>query len=215
MLKHYTDETIPTKAEAEAVAVAEVGKEAVEAGRAGGGRPKKAQPKKDKDKASTKAKGKDKDKDKDKAKSKSKLKKTDPKGFFEVERHWRACKTDADRQAYAAKILRPDGAVATALFGDRSTATAEADVLTDLVIARISLASEPREISKALEALGLVVGASRFNFSAMMLSNAQQAEIGTCLDELQGRITSLGTKPEEVTRHRGQIGVLKAAFHCG
>lgn len=144
-----------------------------------------------------------------------KAKKNDPKGSYELERQWRACKTSTDRRTYAGKILRPDGAVANALFGDRSTGTVEADVLCGLVVARLSAATEQRGISKTLEALELMVGAARFGLSAMMLSTTQQARIGSCLDEMEVRVADEVTKFDEAEKHRGRIAALKAAFHCG
>ena len=92
-------------------------------------------------------------------------------------------KSADEKRAYAAKILRADGAVAKALFGAKSTGTVDADVLCEVAVARLDVLEGPSSaVGKALAALELVASAPRFELTASFLSNGQKGSVETSLD---------------------------------
>lgn len=111
----------------------------------------------------------------------------DPKGHFELERMWRSMPSSADRNAFARKVLRADGAVANALFGDKSLGTLDAGILVDVLEARIdaSLPLESQAVAADLAAsLRALACAPRFASSAMFMSKQQQDTLRAKVEDL-------------------------------
>lgn len=115
-------------------------------------------------------------------------KKITPKSAFELERLWRSHGRDAGKQRqFAQSVLRPDGKSAACLFGPKTVGTMDADLLCDLLEARLAAAVERRRASDAVtavEALVRTTQAPRFAASSMFFSKAHHARLGQALDVL-------------------------------
>jgi len=133
-------------------------------------------------------------------KAKSSLKAGDPKGPFELERMWRGVVSEESRRDLAQRVLRADGAVAKALFGEKSSGTLDASILVDILTTRIdaSLPLESESTARNLAgALRAIASAPRFPSSAIFLSKQQNATLRT---KIEGLLSAL---PGEVATSSG------------
>lgn len=96
-----------------------------------------------------------------KPKAEPKAKVADPKGPFELERMWKLCGDAAAKRKLAVKLLRPDGKVATKLFGAKSKGGLDAATLTDLLCARLLTGGGGGGGAKAVAAAADLAAAAR------------------------------------------------------